>query len=60
MSNIKVDLKNSGYSRNEICEHSAVVEDINDELIVKTKNKEFFCGWINLPSKYKTLKSIIE
>ena len=53
MSNIKVDLKNSGYSRNEICEHSAVVEDINDELIVKTKNKEFFCGWINLPSKYK-------
>ena len=53
MSNIKVELGNSGYSKNDIFEHSDVVEDINDELIVKSKEKEYFCGWINLPSKYK-------
>lgn len=53
MSNIKVELGNSGYSKNDIFEHSDVVEDINDELIVKSKEKDYFCGWINLPSKYK-------
>jgi len=53
MSNMKVELGNSGYSKNDIFEHSDVVEDINDELIVKSKEKEYFCGWINLPSKYK-------
>lgn len=53
MSNIKVELGNSGYSKNDIFEHSDVVEDINDELIVKSKEKEYFCSWINLPSKYK-------
>ncbi len=53
MSNIKIDLNNCGYTKEQIFEHSQVVEDINSELIVKSKQEEYFCGWINLPSKYK-------
>ena len=53
MANIKIDLENAGYSKNQIYEHAAVVEDIHNELIAKSKEEQYFCGWINLPSKYK-------
>lgn len=53
MANIKINLENAGYSKNQIYEHAAVVEDIHNELIAKSKEEQYFCGWINLPSKYK-------
>ena len=42
MSNIKIDLNNCGYTKEQIFEHSQVVEDINSELIVKSKQEEYF------------------
>ena len=53
MANLKVDLKNSGITKEELFEHSAVVEDINSELIVKSNDIDEFVGWLRLPSRYK-------
>ncbi len=52
MPNIKVDFKNVGIDNEKIYENSAVVEDVHSELIVKANDGNFFCGWLNLPSKY--------
>ena len=54
MSNLRADFENAGFSNEEIFEHSDVVEEINNELIVKAEDNEGqFCGWIHWPSKYK-------
>lgn len=54
MSNLRADFTNVGVSKEEIFEHSDVVEEINNELLVKAEDsEEQFCGWLHLPSKYK-------
>ena len=54
MSNLRADFENAGFSKEEIFEHSDVVEEINNELLVKAEDNEGqFCGWIHLPSKYR-------
>ena len=52
MSKIKVDFKNSLLTKEEILEHSAVVEEIDKELNEKSEDNTQFLGWLNLPSEY--------
>ena len=52
MSNIKLDFKESKVKMEEILEHSAVVEEINQELIDKSEDESEFLGWLNLPTDY--------
>ena len=52
MSNIKLDFKESKVKMEEILEHSAVVEEINQELIDKSEDESEFLGWLNLPTEY--------
>ena len=52
MPNIKLDFKYSDLENTEILEHSAVVEEINQELIDKTEDEKNFLGWLNLPTEY--------
>ena len=52
MSKIKVDFKNSLLTKEEILEHSAVVEEIDKELNEKSEDSTQFLGWLNLPNEY--------
>ena len=52
MSNIKLDFKELKVKMEEILEHSAVVEEINQELIDKSEDESEFLGWLNLPTEY--------
>ncbi len=52
MANIKLDFKESKVKMEEILEHSAVVEEINQELIDKSEDESEFLGWLNLPTEY--------
>ena len=53
MPNIKLDFSNTGVQKEEILEHSDVVEEIDEELIEKSNDEDEFVGWLHLPSKYK-------
>lgn len=52
MSKIKVDFKNSMLTKEEILEHSQVVEEIDKELNEKLEDSTQFLGWLNLPTEY--------
>ena len=56
MSNIKLDFKESKVKMEEILEHSAVVEEINQELIDKSEDESEFLGWLNLPTDYDKIE----
>lgn len=53
MANLKVNLEKTGLKKEQLFEHSKVVEDINSELIVKSNDENEFVGWLHLPSRYK-------
>ena len=50
MAKIKVDFSYTGLESSEILQHSAVVEEINQELIEKSEDETEFLGWLNLPT----------
>ena len=52
MAKIKVDFSYAGLESSEILQHSAVVEEINQELIEKSEDETEFLGWLNLPTEY--------
>ncbi len=53
MANLKINLEKTGLKKEQLFEHSKVVEDINGELTVKSNDENEFVGWLHLPSKYK-------
>ena len=53
MANLKINLEKTGIKKDQLLEHSKVVEDINGELTVKSNDENEFVGWLHLPSKYK-------
>ena len=52
MANIKLDFKESKVKMEEILEHAGVVEEINQELLDKSKDESEFLGWLKLPTEY--------
>lgn len=52
MPNIKMDFKYSGINESELVEHNEVIEEINDELEVKSEDEKEFLGWLHLPTNY--------
>lgn len=52
MSNIKVDLKNTGIKDTEILKFRDKVEKIHNELHQMSKDENEFVGWLNLPTNY--------
>ena len=52
MSNIKVNLENTGISINEILKYKDEVEEIDRILRKNPNSKNNFLGWIELPTNY--------
>lgn len=56
MASIKLDFSNVGIPKTDYLKHFEVVEDVHEELIEKSKNKDDFVGWLKLPSRYRRTK----
>ena len=52
MSNIKVDLSNTGVTINEILNYSEKVKRIHEELQANKNEEKEFLGWLDLPTNY--------
>jgi len=52
MSNIKIDLSNTGIAINEILNYSEKVQEIHKELQEKKNDEKEFLGWLDLPTNY--------
>ena len=52
MSNIKLEIENSGINLKEIMKYKEEVEQIHEELHSKANDENEFLGWLNLPSSY--------
>lgn len=52
MSNIKVDLSNTGVAMNEIFKYNEKVTQIHNELQAKKNDEKEFLGWLELPTNY--------
>ena len=52
MSNIKLDLKNTGIPQKSIMEYKEQVENIHKELHQKANDEKDFVGWLELPTNY--------
>lgn len=52
MSNIKLEIENSGINLKEIMKYKEEVEKIHEELHSKANDENEFLGWLNLPSGY--------
>ena len=52
MSNIKLEIENSGINLKEIMKYKEEVEKIHEELHSKANDENEFLGWLNLPSSY--------
>lgn len=52
MSNIKLDLKNTGIKDDEILKYRDKVEKIHNELHEMAEDENEFVGWLNLPTNY--------
>ena len=52
MSNIKLNLENSGVNEKDILKYSQQVYDIHNKMNENADNNDEFLGWINLPTKY--------
>ena len=52
MSNIKLNLKNSGITLKSIMEYKEQVENIHKELHKRANDEKDFVGWLELPTNY--------
>lgn len=52
MSNISIDLKNSGITEKNILEYKEQVEIIHKDLHRRANEKKDFVGWLELPTNY--------
>ena len=52
MPNIKLDLEYSGVTEKEILRYEQKVLKIYNDLVEKSKDKNEFVGWLNLPTNY--------
>ncbi len=52
MSNIKIDLSNTGIAINEILNYGEQVKQIHEELQANKNDEKEFLGWIDLPTNY--------
>ena len=52
MSNVKLDLKNTGIPQKSIMEYKEQVENIHKELHQKANDEKDFVGWLELPTNY--------
>lgn len=52
MANLKVDLKNTGLTEEELMKYSKQVEEIHQELYAKADDEKEFLGWLQLPTDY--------
>ena len=52
MSNIKLDISNTGVPMNNILEYAKKVEEIHKDLHAKKDDEKEFLGWLELPTNY--------
>ncbi len=52
MSNIKIDLENTGIAEKNILEYKEQVENIHKELNKRANDEKDFVGWLELPTNY--------
>ena len=52
MSNVKLDLKNTGIPQKSIMEYKEQVENIHKELHKRANDEKDFVGWLELPTNY--------
>lgn len=52
MSEIKLDLKNSGITQKSILEYKQQVENIHKDLHRRANKENDFVGWLELPTNY--------
>ena len=52
MSNIKLNLKNTGIAQKSIMEYKEQVENIHKELHKRANDEKDFVGWLELPTNY--------
>ncbi len=52
MSQIKLDLKNSGITQKSILEYKEKVENIHKDLHRRANEPNDFVGWLELPTNY--------
>ncbi len=52
MSNVKLNLKNTGITQKSIMEYKEQVENIHKELHKRANDEKDFVGWLELPTNY--------
>ena len=52
MSDISLNIKNTGVTQKSIMEYKAQVENIHKDLHRRASNEKDFVGWLNLPTDY--------
>ncbi len=52
MSNIQVNFNFTGYTLEELLQHTDVTTDVHKELEMEAREDGNFLGWLHLPSKY--------
>lgn len=52
MSNIKVNLENTGFKKEELMKYNEKVEKAHEELHSVADNEDDFVGWLHLPTNY--------
>lgn len=52
MSNIKLDISNTKVAMEEIMKYNEKVENIHNELHLKSEDEKEFLGWLTLPTNY--------
>lgn len=52
MSNIKVNLENTGFKKEELMKYNEKVEKAHEELHSVADNENDFVGWLHLPTNY--------
>ena len=52
MSNVKINLENSGIDDKEILSFQSKVQEIHNNMNLIADNEDEFLGWLNLPDNY--------
>ena len=52
MSDISLNIKNTGITQKSIMEYKAQVENIHKDLHRRASNEKDFVGWLDLPTDY--------
>ena len=52
MENLKIELKHTNISEEEMNQYSTEVEKIHQDLYKKANDEKEFLGWLNLPTDY--------